>query len=113
MTRFDLLSTDAAHRVVVHGNLDLAGSGAIRAALLAALTASPRRTLMDLGAVPLLTSAGIRLIVEAAKILRAANTQLVLRTPQEFVASALAIAGLDSLIVIEKAADTRPAASTP
>ena len=100
MTRLELHSTDTAHHITVQGNLDLAGSNAVRASLIATVTAAPRETVLDLSQVRLLTSAGIRVLVEAAKILRAAGTRLVLRNPQEFVSGALALAGLDSLLTV-------------
>jgi anti-anti-sigma factor len=103
MSRLELHSTPAAHHVTLFGDLDAIGSTALRASLLETIGDAPRDMILDLAQVPTLSSSGIRVFFEVAKRQRASGVRFVLRHPQDFVATALAVAvaGLDSIITIE------------
>ena len=87
--------------VVAHltGRLNLEGAPKIQGPLLG-LAGDPQIRLMvlDLAAVPMLGSAGIRLFIYCAKTLQEHQGKLVLLSPQRFVREVLEISGISNYL---------------
>lgn len=102
MMEMRVLSTadDDVTRIALSGRLDLQGTGAIQPDF-AALTGDAKRSaVVDLSEVSFLASAGMRMLLEAAKALRRTAHRLVLLRPQENVKQALEVAGLAGILPI-------------
>lgn len=91
---------DDVTRLALAGRFDLLGAGEIEADLLAHTSARDRSAVVDLSQVPFLASAGMRLLLQAAKALHRTAHRLVLLQPQENVKQALEVAGLAGVLPI-------------
>lgn len=91
----------------IEGRLDATQSQAIQDELLALIAAHPRKVLLHLGQVSYLSSMGIRVLVRAAKQVRAADGALKLCHVGATVRKVLDIAGMDGILDIR---ESEPAA---
>jgi anti-sigma B factor antagonist len=86
------------HLIVLRGRLDSAGVDAIEGRFAAATAAGGRHALVDLSAVEVLTSMGIRMLLSAARAMAARQNRLVLFGARDLVCDVLDIAAIDSLV---------------
>lgn len=86
----------------IEGRLDAAYSQAIQDELLALIAAHPRKVLLHMGQVSYLSSMGIRVLVRAAKQVRAADGALKLCHASATVRKVLDIAGMDGILDIRE-----------
>lgn len=91
---------DDVTRLALSGRFDLLGAGEIEPNFLAYTSARNRSAVVDLSQVPFLASAGMRLLLQAAKALHRTAHRLVLLQPQENVKQALEVAGLAGILPI-------------
>jgi anti-anti-sigma factor len=95
--------------VEIRGELDLAGVRAVGDELLACADAGGALT-VDLRATTYLASAGVALLVEADRRVRAAGGRLrVLVSPVDVVRRALALSGVDGVLEVLDDGVPRPA----
>ena len=85
------------------GRLDSASSPALGARLDQLASAPDARLILDLGAVDFVSSAGLRVILSAAKKARAARGRLVICAVQPSVQEVLDISGFTVLLAIHPA----------
>ncbi len=101
--------------VELSGDLDLAALPALRSALIEQLRAhlarGPRDIVLDLRELGYLSSAGVGLIVEAAR-LAPTRPRLILR-PGTPAARIVALTGLDNILLAEPEGDSPPAETVP
>lgn len=100
---------DGAVILSPEGDVDLSRSPVLRNSLKQALTAKPKRLVVDLGLVDYMDSSGVATLVEALQISRKANTRMVLCGMKDRVRSIFEIARLDTVFTI---AGSRDAAMT-
>jgi anti-sigma B factor antagonist len=86
--------------IELHGELDAATAGRIDAYLDGVLEAGERRIVIDLQHVAFIDSAGIGAIVRSLKRVRAADGELILRSPSVVAQHALEISGVSELVAI-------------
>ncbi|CAD5375093.1 Anti-sigma factor antagonist [Rubrivivax sp. A210] len=89
-----------ALKVALRGRLDTAGVDRVETRFMAAVVAQSRNAIVDLGAVELLTSMGIRMVISAARAMSARHTKLVLFGAQPLVQEVLETAAIDSLVAV-------------
>ena len=94
------------------GRLDSATSPAVESALVTLLESGENRVVLDLSAVDYVSSAGLRVLLKAAKHLSGRGA-LVLCGLQPPVQQLLQLAGLDKLFVSEPALDGALSRLTP
>jgi anti-anti-sigma factor len=82
------------------GRLDLAGVQEIQNQFYGHTAARKKATIIDMSRVTFLASLGIRMLVEAAKGLKAAGAKIVLLNPQELVEKSLRSSGLDTVLAM-------------
>ena len=87
---------DGAVLVRVTGDVDLATSPQLRAALDEAIGASPDAVRLDMGGVTFLDSSGISVLVDAQQRLQDASSKLVLHGVGDQIKRVLEISGLGS-----------------
>lgn len=85
-------------RVRLTGRLDSAGVSQVDVKFLAATAGSGRDSIVDLTGVAFIASLGIRLLVEAARTLKAKGHRLVLVVAEGLVRDTLRDGGIDQLI---------------
>ncbi|MEX2218330.1 MAG: STAS domain-containing protein [Phycisphaerales bacterium] len=95
--------------IAPEGDVDLARSPTLRAALRQALAAKPQRLVVDLTGVDYMDSSGVATLVEALQTARRGSTRLVLCAMKERVRSIFEIARLDGVFTI---VDSREKAAT-
>ena len=96
---------DGIHRLILSGRMDVAGVGQIETRF-AAMTASPRTAIIvDMSAVPFMSSIGIRALLMNAKAVKNRGGKLVLLNPDPNVRSVLESSGIDQLIPLCDALD--------
>jgi anti-anti-sigma factor len=105
---FSELAADVT-RVALDGRLDAAGSGAIELQLTAQVAPAERHVVLDLAAVPFVSSLGIRLLLTLARTLRRRGRTLVIANVQPAVMTVFETVALGTLIPI--AADEAEALS--
>jgi anti-sigma B factor antagonist len=101
-TRFEIrITVDLhAHTIQPVGELDLATTGQLHAALLAALdSGSRRRIVLDLSRLTFIDSSGIHLIVLAGRLAAERHRELLLLRGPRQVQSMLDLTGITGLLV--------------
>jgi anti-anti-sigma factor len=93
-------SSDRLSFVALVGRLDLAGVQAVELKFNAQVASRKVASIVDLSGVTFIASLGMRMLLSAAKTLKANNVKLVVVKPQPLVEEALKSAGLDALMVI-------------
>ncbi len=88
------------NRVVLDGRLDAAGTGAVELRFTASIAPVDRNAIIDLGAVPFVSSLGIRLLLTVARTLQRRGRKLVLMNPQPSVMTVFETVALGTLIPI-------------
>ncbi len=86
--------------VALTGRMDTLGTSEVEAALLEVLLSRKRPAIVDMAGVSMLSSMGIRALIQCAKGLRAAACKLVLAAPQAQVDHTLRLGGLDRVLPI-------------
>lgn len=89
-----------ANRIVLDGRLDAAGTDEIGLRFTASVSPIDRHAIVDLGAVPFVSSLGIRLLLTVARSLERRGRRLVLVNPQPSVMSVFETVALGTLIPI-------------
>lgn len=82
------------------GEIDLLRSPSMRSQIAAAMTAKPRRVVVDLSGVPYMDSSGVATLVEALQAARKTGAKLVLCALAPRVRSILEISRLDTVFTI-------------
>jgi len=91
---------DGALCVALQGRLDTVGVDGVESRFRAAADASKHNVALDLEAVTFLSSMGVRMIIAAARALKAQGRKLVLFGAQPLVLSTLQMVALDQIIPI-------------
>ncbi|HMN96661.1 MAG TPA: STAS domain-containing protein [Phycisphaerales bacterium] len=91
--------------LTVSGDVDLARSPALRAAIATANASSPKRLVVDLAEVPYMDSSGVATLVEALQVARRRGSELILARLQPRVRSILEIARLTTIFRIVESVD--------
>ena len=86
--------------MAVAGRLDAVAAAALAEALDDAIAGTGRAAILDLEAVDFIGSAGLRVVLTAAKRLRERNARLVLCAPSEPVRAVLRITGFERFLTI-------------
>ena len=89
---------EAAVVVDIEGKLDTQTCEAAREYLMEALSSSPAQVLISLAKLDFVSSAGLRVILRAAKQVRSYNGELKVSGAQGVVKEVLEISGFDSLL---------------
>lgn len=89
---------DKAREVTLTGRLDTAGVDHIETRFNAAAVSPGRPLVLDLADVSFVSSMGVRMLITAAKRLKAQHALMVLHVPAGPVREMLEVASLDSLI---------------
>ena len=97
MMQMQINPSGQALEVRFEGRLDTAGVDAVETRFLAA-TGADKDLMVDLGAVPLITSMGIRMLIGAARSMSLRKRRIVLFGARDLVAEVLETAAVDSLI---------------
>jgi anti-anti-sigma factor len=93
-------AADGAAKVAAPaGRLDTASAPSVERALLA-IMAPGARVVLDLSAITYISSAGLRVLLKAAKEARAAGGAFALAAPQPAVREVLDVSGFDRIIAI-------------
>ena len=111
----DLVVNDiaaGASHVAFRGRLDVADASSVEPRL-RALLEDRQAIIVDLSELRSLGSAGVRILVVAAKALSAKAGKLVICSPNPQVAQVLAFAGIDALIPIYPDSDAAVSALAP
>lgn len=98
MTFTEIESSDDLTFLAFEGSLDLEGSQEIEARFLKIIGDSQKPVVVDFSKVDFLASFGMRLLIEAYKVLDKRQHRLVLLNPQPSVAKVFQAAGLTSLM---------------
>lgn len=83
------------------GRLDAVGAERVAAPLEAALTSGERKVILDLRGVDYVSSAGLQVLLRAAKLAEAGNARLVLCGAGAYVLEVLQMVGFASLLEME------------
>src|SRR5215510_333684 len=92
--------SDTLTHLALNGRLDLQGVQAIETQFLAYAVARKKPALVDLSGVDYLVSMGIRMLLSAAKSMRANHTELVLLNPTPQVEETLRAVRLHDVVLI-------------
>ena len=92
------------------GDVDMSRSPALREAITRARSDSPARLIVNLADVAYMDSSGLATLVEAMKLVRGTDTQLVLCAMNDRVRAIFEIARLDQYFVIREDLDAALAA---
>lgn len=111
MERFHASPDDLA-RIVLDGRLDAKNAAEVRARLAAAIDAGARHLLLDMDAVPFMSSAGIRVLQETHQRLARIKGTLRIETASDFVREMLEIVGLYDLLGAPPARAPEPVSET-
>lgn len=88
------------NRVVLDGRLDAAGTGEIELRFTASIAPADRHAVVDLAAVPFVSSLGIRLLLTVARTLHRRGRKAVILNPQPSVMTVFETVALGTLIPI-------------
>ena len=100
-------------KINLSGRMDIEGVGQIETKL-AGMTASPRMAIIvDMSAVPYMSSIGIRAILMNAKSVSKRGGKFVLLNPEANVKNVLVTSGIDQLIAIHSDLNEAKASVTP
>lgn len=91
-------AADAAVEVALDGRLDTVGVDAIEVRFNAAVIAAGRHALVDLSAVGFVSSMGVRMLLTAAKAMKARQRRFVMVVPPGPVREMLETSAIDTLI---------------
>ena len=86
--------------VALEGSLDIAGSQAIETAFIAQTAARRKPVIVDLSKVTYMASFGMRLIIDAFKVLDREGKKMALLRPQPMVEKILESAGMSEIVLI-------------
>ena len=92
------------------GRLDVLTSKELREKLMAAIETDQPRIVLDLGGLEYVSSAGLRVLLEARKSMKQKNGSLVLAAVQPFTRTVLVSTGFDTLFTIYATAEEAGAA---
>ncbi len=98
-------STNEFTHLALVGRLDIAGVGAIDTKFTGYTSSRQKTALVDVSAVTLISSLGIRLLLSAAKSLEANGARLVLIHPHPSIREALKLSAIDQIIPIAENKD--------
>lgn len=87
-----------ANRVVLDGRLDAAGTGAIELRFTALVAPAERHAVVDLGAVPFVSSLGIRMLLSVARTLNRRGRRMIIMGTQPAVMTVFETVSLQTLI---------------
>lgn len=90
--------------VSLKGRLDVLTSKELREKIMAEIDAGQARIVLDLGGLEYVSSAGLRVLLEARKSLKAKEGKLVLAAVQPFTRTVLASTGFDTLFALYETA---------
>lgn len=93
-------SSEKLTYVALVGRLDLAGVQAVELKFNAQIASRKVSGIVDLSGVTFIASLGMRMLLTAAKTIKANGGKLVVVKPQPLVEEALKAAGLDALMLI-------------
>lgn len=100
-------------RIRLSGRMDIAGVGKIESAF-AGMTAAPRMAIVvDMSAVPYMSSIGIRALLMNAKSVGRRGGKFAVLSPQENVRSVLVTSGIDQILAIHDSLEHAIAAVRP
>lgn len=95
------IQTDGAYtHVALSGRLDIDGVKAVELEFTSAVAGKNQSAIVDITEVSFIASLGMRMLLSAAKNLRARNCKVVLYNPQPVVQEALETAGFSSVMPI-------------
>ncbi|MHC4976747.1 MAG: STAS domain-containing protein [Planctomycetota bacterium] len=103
--QFDVKEHDTSLVVSPEGEVDLSTSPELREALKAALRRKPGRLVIKLDGVPSMDSSAIATLIEAMRLCKGENVDLILCCVTERVRSVFEIARLDSVFDIRETLD--------
>lgn len=86
--------------IALEGRLDLSGVEAVETRFFAAAVARKKPTLVDMSQVTFVVSLGIRMLLGAAKAMKANGCQLALVHTQPLVEETLKLAKLDDVFIL-------------
>jgi anti-sigma B factor antagonist len=95
------ISRGGVQALALSGRLDAASAGQVAEPLEALLTSGERRVLLDLGGVDYVSSAGLQVLLRAAKLADAEGARLVLCGVKAYVLEVLQIVGFAALLEME------------
>ena len=96
-----IIPTESAYtHVVLSGRLDIDGVKAVELEFTSAVAGKAQSAIVDITEVTFIASLGMRMLLSAAKNLRAKNCKIVLYNPQPVVQEALETAGFSSVMPI-------------
>ena len=95
--RMELVTDGGTTTLVLHGELDLAGVGAIGDQVRRGAAEAPGSVVVDLGNVRFMDSSGIALLLGLA----GSSGRLDVRRPSQLVRDVITLTGLDDILVIE------------
>ncbi len=98
---FSVIHADGDVRVSVRGEIDIASSDELRAALLALMEQGARRVTVDLSHLDFIDSTGLGALIRVLKHYRENDAQLRLASPTKPVAKVLEVTSLDQLFDID------------
>jgi anti-sigma B factor antagonist len=98
---FSVVHADGDVRVAVRGEIDIASSDELRAALLGLMDQGARHVVVDLAELDFIDSTGLGALIRVLKRYRTEGGDLKLANPTRPVAKVLEITSLDQLFVIE------------
>jgi anti-sigma B factor antagonist len=97
--RWSVVTADDDVTVAIDGELDLANSASLGAALADVVDARPRRITLDLAHLSFLDSSGVHCLLDAANRAAANGCDLGVRRPTGIVLRVLEICGVDTLLL--------------
>ena len=96
-----IIPTESAYtHVALSGRLDIDGVKAVELEFTSAVAGTAQSAIVDITEVSFIASLGMRMLLSAAKNLRAKNCKIVLYNPQPVVQEALETAGFSSVMPI-------------
>ena len=96
-----IIQTDAGYtHVALSGRMDIDGVKAVELEFTSVVCSKPQSAIVDITEVSFIASLGMRMLLSAAKNLRAKNFKVVLYNPQPVVQEALETAGFSTVMPI-------------
>ncbi len=96
-----IIQNDAGYtHVALSGRMDIDGVKAVELEFTSVVGSKPQSAIVDITEVSFIASLGMRMLLSAAKNLRAKNFKVVLYNPQPVVREALETAGFSSVMPI-------------
>jgi anti-anti-sigma factor len=90
--------TETAHILEIRGRLDSRAAVELEATMKAAVEAQPAALVLDFAGVDFLSSAGLRVMLSAAKRCRQQSTKLALHSLQPHIAEVFELGGLTAFL---------------